>query len=383
MKNLTMYNCTLTTLTPIHIGSGEKFGKIDYVFHNNFLTIVDIDKLIAQLKNPVALSNEIERAGKNFSMELFLKSQKINIENVELYTTDCPKAPTGEVIVHIKESSNLPFIPGSSIKGAIRTALLWNVLKEDASICKRVEDAVNQDLQKLTNDIKKNPNRQKRIIEGSKRKIGKKAEEIVFGENPNYDLLRALQISDTICAGIDNLQISEVNIMSAVSDGYKWKEIIVFLESLKIGTKLEGSLKIDEFLLEDKIAKLLKFNGKQELIRKISEICNYFASEFIENEIKFYNKYKLSQLAAEYERLANLIPPSKEGFLLHFGWGSGWHGMTIGRLLQEDPDFDFKDLRRTFSLGKRGIDEFPKTRKIVFERNQPKYPLGWVNISLK
>jgi CRISPR type III-A-associated RAMP protein Csm5 len=85
----------------------------------------------------------------------------------------------------------------------------------------------------------------------------------------------------------------------------------------------------------------------------------------------------------EYEELANSIPPSGKGFLLHLGWGAGWHGMTIGRLLQDRQGFDFEGLRSKFDLGKRGVVEFPKTRKIIFKQNQPEYPIGWVKISLK
>jgi hypothetical protein len=49
--------------------------------------------------------------------------------------------------------------------------------------------------------------------------------------------------------------------------------------------------------------------------------------------------------------------------------------MTVGRLL--DP-ISLRDLRRKFRLGKAGVTEFPKTRRLVFEDGKPKYPLGWV-----
>jgi len=41
------------------------------------------------------------------------------------------------------------------------------------------------------------------------------------------------------------------------------------------------------------------------------------------------------------------------------------------------------DLRRKFRLGKARVPEFPKTRRIVFEDEKPKYPLGWIKLKVK
>jgi len=108
---------------------------------------------------------------------------------------------------------------------------------------------------------------------------------------------------------------------------------------------------------------------------------------FIEDEMRFFRQYnrprELDNVLEFYEMLRERR--EEDSFLLHLAWGSGWHGMTIGRLLQEEPDLDFFGLRKRFSLGKRRnqpffVSEFPKTRRIVFEDGKPKYPLGWLKI---
>jgi CRISPR-associated protein Csm5 len=358
-------------LHPLHIGTGKNINPVEYVIDNLFYRI-DMDALFrdASFDNEKFISNT---KGKQLYLgdlgsEICKNHARYTINFLDQHTEQnlisSLGSPNAEVFECIK-NRDLPYIPGSSIKGAIRTAILWYALKNNEYLMQKAEGILYKQ-----GGVKE--------IEADDAII-----KLVFGKNPNYDLLRTLQVSDSDSVEIDNLLLSEVKTLSTKYDGHGWKPFTVFIECLKSGTILEGRLKTDNFLLKTKAAEKLGFGDKQELVGKISEICNYFANEFIDAEIKFYKKYKLDPLANAYEELADSIPPSGKGFLLHLGWGSGWHGMTIGKLLQDSQSFDFEGLRSKFRLGKRGVDEFPKTRKIIFEQDQPKYPIGWVKILLK
>jgi len=362
---------TVKILHPLHIGTGKEINPIEYIVDDQFHRI-DMDALFRDdsFDNEKFISNtkgEQLYLG-DISPEICKKHARYIINFLDQHTKQALSSslgsPNAEVLEYIK-NRDLPYIPGSSIKGAIRTAILWYILKNDEYLMQKAQDILYN--QGRVKDVEADDE----II------------KLVFGKNPNYDLMRTLQVSDSESVEIENLWLSKVKTLSTKYEGYGWKPYTVFIECLKSGTILEGRFKTDDFLLKTKAAEKLKFGDKQELVEKIPEICNYFASEFIDTEIKFYKKYKLDQLVNEYEELANSIPPSGKGFLLHLGWGAGWHGMTIGKLLQENHSFDFDGLRNKFSLGKRGVVEFPKTRKIIFKQNQPEYPLGWVKISLK
>ena len=94
---------------------------------------------------------------------------------------------TTDIREAIKSVGNRPYIPGSSIKGAIRTALLSDLINNAEN-----EKLYNDSSQHLNREIDKGaPSR--RRTENPARKI----EELAFGKDPNHDLLRTLQVSDT------------------------------------------------------------------------------------------------------------------------------------------------------------------------------------------
>ncbi|MDI6860371.1 MAG: type III-A CRISPR-associated RAMP protein Csm5, partial [Methanocellales archaeon] len=287
-------------------------------------------------------------------------------------------SPGGEVLEFIK-TRDMAYIPGSSIKGAIRTAILWWVLRNDPSTF----DRAKKHLDNLVRDRR------------AKRKFAdKNIEDDVFGKEPTHDLLKALQVSDTNAVPAEKLEVREVRTLTTSQRGHDWKRFTTFLELLQLGTTLELDLHIDEFTLKDDIARVLHIDGKQDLLRSIPKICNEFAKSFIEYETRFYGKYnvprELDDVATFYNELRHDIDGLRDNsFLLHFAWGSGWHGMTVGLALDRQT---LEKVRGKFRLGKsyrdrssgqwRLIPEFPKTRKIVLQNGRPMYPLGWIKLSV-
>ena len=107
-----------------------------------------------------------------------------------------------------------------------------------------------------------------------------------------------------------------------------------------------------------------------------------------DEEAKFYDYYRLPELANFYESLSNQIENLSDGaFILPIGWGTGYLAKTVtGLLTGDDTDLMMK-LRRHYRLGRSRSggdyydDEFPKTRRVLYDRQRPKSPLGWVQIT--
>lgn len=64
------------------------------------------------------------------------------------------------------------------------------------------------------------------------------------------------------------------------------------------------------------------------------------------------------------------------------GWGAGWHRTTVGILLDELAPEVFAEVRRRFNLAPhRLLSRFPKTRRLAMDGFlQPRCPLGWVEL---
>ena len=370
----------IEVISPVHIGSGGTISPIEYVVEDNFYR-VDMDRLFEDERFDTDGFIEDAKAGAfylgRFAPGVAKEHVRYALDISESARTNLQQligrlSRSSEVREHIKTKDEA-YIPGSSVKGAIRTAILWWVLKNDADRFDRAK--------KHLNSLVRSRGRV------DKKRVDDEIEKLVFGADPTEDILKALQVSDTSAVNVKELRIEEVRTLTTTPRGHNWKGFYTYVEALKPGTKLALETKIDEFLLEEDAASELHFENKKGLVREIPRICNEFADMFIEDEMRFFRQYnrpgELDDVLEFYEMLRERR--EEDSFLLHLAWGSGWHGMTVGRLLQGDPDFDFFGLRKRFSLGKRRnqqffVSEFPKTRRIVFKDGKPKYPLGWLKI---
>lgn len=354
-------------LSPVHIGNGGKISPIEYVVDDKFNRI-DMDELFRDKDFNINGFIDDAKFGSFYLGERYGNIAKKHV----MYSLDMSRDATkylmikkSEIQEFIKTGGN-PYIPGSSIKGAIRTAIMWYALKKNNELYSELEEYINK------------------IWSGSEKKLnkkwaGSKIEKMVFGNDPNHDLMRALHISDTERMNSHTLRIENVRILSTRKVGYGYKGFNLIAETLKKGTTAHTTIKIDDFLIKNK--EELKFSEMiMEYLYDFEEICNEYARDLIEYEMHFFKKYddgRLSRIIDFYNEIYNEL---ENGILLRLAWGTGWHGMTIGRLLEEDV---LERLRKIYNLGRRRnspyfVKPFPKTRKIVFENGMARYPMGWV-----
>ena len=363
----------IEVISPLHIGNGGTISPIEYVVGDKFYR-VDMDRLFEDERFDTEGFIEDTKAGSlylgRFAHELAKEHVRYALDISQSTRTNLQElidSQSSEVREHIKTKDDV-YIPGSSLKGAIRTVILWWVLKNNP-------DKFNRAKRHLENLVRSG----ERV---NKKRVADRIEKEVFGRDPTHDILKALQVSDTNAVAAESLKVEEVRTLTTTPRGHNWKRFYTYAETMKTGTKLDLELKIDEFLLEGDVARELDFENKQELVREIPRICNEFAEDFIKNEIMFFTQYnmprELGKVLEFYEKVREGL--GETSFLLHLAWGSGWHGMTVGRLL--NPHL-LSDLRWKFRLGKPRVPEFPKTRRIVFEDRQPKYPLGWIKLDVK
>ncbi|MDO4666318.1 MAG: type III-A CRISPR-associated RAMP protein Csm5 [Streptococcus sp.] len=139
MKNeYRVFKLTLRTLAPVHIGSGKEYTSREFIYENNCFYFPDMGKLYAYMletkfdkKFEEFLQNKAIRSTNN---RLISFLQGNNIKNREFggykikesgFESDkLPKGNLGVVLQFMRDGFGLPYIPGSSLKGAIRTILM-------------------------------------------------------------------------------------------------------------------------------------------------------------------------------------------------------------------------------------------------------------------
>lgn len=127
-----MSEIKIETLTSVHIGSGESLqygtdfvpAKID---DENYLSVVDPKKVL----NLIGIENisywvaAIERKESTSSVvKRFAPTAKVEDYSKRMIVEWSAAKGTDTLKEHIHDGRGIPYIPGSSIKGAIRTAVL-------------------------------------------------------------------------------------------------------------------------------------------------------------------------------------------------------------------------------------------------------------------
>ncbi len=136
---LKSYHAVLHTVGPVFIGSGKEIGKKEYLFLNGRQAgILDIQKFYQEMssrKKAAELEAYLLGNG-NYDLNVWLRKQKIKADEVRQmlrYTLDCADeviecARKPQVMECMKDAYGYPYVPGSSLKGMLRTVLLGNDL---------------------------------------------------------------------------------------------------------------------------------------------------------------------------------------------------------------------------------------------------------------
>lgn len=360
----------ITVLSPVHIGSGkgELIYDYDFIFDNGFFHIIDHEKMFEQIDETSLLSDSID-----VHISKLLKSNQYKkCSKYSLYCIEKNIGSIDKIYDHIKDVHSRPYIPGSSIKGAIRTALAY------AMINGGITNLNIKDMLVYTRD--------NRLIN---QKADDETEKRLFGESPkhdgkdaNYDIMRALHISDT--KGLSKgIVLSKVGVYSIRDNQLSSKNMSTYREVIPKNKELEFSIKLDKKMLSDEMFKELNFSTEKiEYLEKYPEYCNAFAEKIIENEIKFYSKYDRNNVISFYDKLKeqfSVIDKQKQ-FFLQMSWGTGWRAKTIDLAMDIDT---FNDVINEFNLDKGSSPNvFPKTRRLTERGNVPEMPLGWVRVDL-
>ena len=380
----------LQTLTPVHIGSGETLNQIDSCYADGRWYHIDLERVLAHPSTDLnALTSEMSQ--RQFRWQRYLSHRNIEPSEVSDYSLLCPQSPENvEIREAIKTVGNRPYIPGSSLKGALRTALLGEILSVNDDVYEKSRDHIET---LIARGARGNPRR-----ETPARHI----EQLAFGKDPNHDLLRALQVSDTQPINSDTLEIGLAwtvtlnqnnQLVQKIDSGQEYKH---FVQQFQTQQRLTFTLKIDDFLFRDREKARLGYSDSQaELLRDIAEVCRSDADALLQQELAFYDDYNLSEIANIYEKLTRINSDrlAEGAFLLQIGWGTGYRANTVTSTMTMDANSGedenlLMDLRERFRLGQSRSRQdyydaraFPKTRRILYRGQNPVCPLGWVKVS--
>jgi CRISPR-associated protein Csm5 len=367
--------CSIEVLTPVHIGSGVKLAEgIDFIKTDYSVHILSQAELMKYLEdNPDEMERFIDGKYKLNNLQRIPEGRKFNVNTKGLR----------EILEFVRNGNGKPYIPGSSIKGAMRTILLKKRFDE-------LSESQKNDLLKKVSNTKKewaaNP-----IV------------EYLLGKSSNENLMRTLEIFDSDFENVELEKIFILTLRNQNGSSYGWKKMgrdvpsqddpknatPIFAETLPTGSIGYFSISLNTFLMEDTSAQSTLHFNEQALkdIQNLRIAINGFSVKKLEKEKEFYEKLtspkKLNSVLKEIDNLLSKINNlNKDEFILRISWGSGWKGMTGDYLDEEWINIFRNKYGRGQAMGRPGFTIFPKTRRLVFEDDEPKYLTGWIKVSL-
>ena len=375
-----LYKTTVEVLSPLHVGTGTALlDGLDWIQEGAWVYVANQHRLL----ETVLQRAEAERGSETAAIEAITGMQLADLRKAgwltrEDLSEDSPsfryrlrgRPAMNQIAEQIKDVHGSPYLPGSSLKGALRTVLAVG----GASVTKA-------DLSQAG---------------GSRSWAAQPIERGIFGRDPNHDLLRALQVSDSIPVDSAALQLAMVHVFPTGGQmrHVQSQGLDIDVEALRAGARLETTIKVDGSLFGDdtplgrKVAAELHFDKRRGWLRSLPKWGRTWSRERLVAEADFYEKKPGGEGGrAFYGRLAITWDGlEKNEFLLQLGWGTGWPSKTFGSLLQKDPEA-FEKMVQRYGLSpqdrrRKAGQPFPKSRKLARQGGRASEPLGWVKVKL-
>jgi len=356
----------LSTLTPTHVGSGEKpLREVDFLLfeQQGQIAMLDPEKVLgilgeAQVQQWVACVDAQEGL-----LDLLEKRKPgLSPSDVSLRMLAVQHRGMGKksnIHEQLHDGMGLPLIPGSSLKGAVRTALFAQFINrnhgDDAKSLRNLLDRRNAFSDSFLS-------RQ------------------YFGEDPNHDMLRLLRVGDatfktTACAKSETINLKGkdwvldnrfTQFIEVIPKGEKATLAFQFDATTEKNARDKGYFKTDTAVLQQP---------------KLFELINQHTRNLAERELKYWKKETEPDVLGCYlEVLGNMVEATKQctssECVIRIGWGTGFRNMT-GDWHINMTDKDYYELLRKLRPRHPEDMPYPKSFRVLADGT----PLGFLKLA--
>lgn len=317
-----MSKINIKTLTSVHIGSGDllQYG-IDFVRDeyqgNEMIALVDLRKAaqligerniqhwVAAIEKGEATDKIVKRFSPNSTMADYSKRMILQWADVR---------PTDSMKEQIHDGRGVPYIPGSSIKGAIRTAVLASLAKDLPDL----EDKLKNRFGRVTAEL---------------------VESELFGRNPNEDIFRFLQVGDAYFGKNYEVAVRMVNINERRHKNFWDESKPQLIEAIGPEDTSEFQLKLNKagYELASKERKVHRLPDCMASIPSLFDSINAHTQQLLVGEKEYWqereDKDDKGKVADYLDRIDEILSVARhcensKECVLRIGHGSGWRFIT-------------------------------------------------------
>lgn len=357
---------SIKNITPIHIGSGTELqGDFEYLYfpQEQKIAVIDPEKIL-NILGEENLGQWVACIEKKEPLLPLLQSRKRELTSGEIAsrTIRCIIPTNKPIREQLKNGNNTPLLPGSSIKGSIRTALWGTLIRENADM---VHDKHNLGVFDYQNRFK-----------WKDEVLSKK----FFGNNPNQDIFRLLQVGD---ASFTHTEVYKTEVVNKFNNSWGIKsELTQFIEAIPSGNSSQLKINFNSLLWE-RAGSGFNNNNAHELEKyNLLPLINTHTQRLVQDEMDYWldkadNPEAIGDYVSKLEALVSIIDSCKHNeCVLRIGWGTGFRSMT-GDWNELLPDEHYFQLIKSLRPKHPTNLIFPKTTRII----SGGIPLGFVKLS--
>jgi CRISPR-associated protein Csm5 len=379
----------VTCLTPVLAGDGRRLSPIDYMVWRDQVNVLDQHKIFRLLARGPRLEGYLSQLRKAETLDFaswggFAQNyadRRVPFEHASS-TRVWERAPADSLsIPTFSAGLRGPYLPGSVLKGALRTGLMFSRWARGVP-----EPVLAQ-------------------FEGERipRRPAEAGEDRELGRN-GADQMRLLRVDDSQPVDYSGMRVYLLRVATVQARGGGkqepgWKvsprgavdarqadsSTPYFAEMAMPGTTFEGRWSPNSALLRTEVRRELRWRESFG-IAEIVSAANAYAAQQLQLHRSWADSLGLAWLSRtldDLQRQNEEAAATKTRCLLAIGWGAGM--LSKSALL--DPQGDtYRRIFRNHPLYSRAIATglpFPKTRRIVFEQGQPSNLPGWVQLDLE
>ncbi|WP_292108074.1 type III-A CRISPR-associated RAMP protein Csm5 [Megasphaera sp.] len=360
----------LTCISPIHIGNGELLKQYEYIFtkDRNQQRIYFLDK--AKWMTFLVRHDLIDDYAQSvFSgrMNLYgwLQSQRIGSlsaiirevcnASADVYLVRERQQRVNDISRQVKTPDGVPYIPGSTLKGAIRSAILFHDIRQHPEaylpFWNRIKAAMEAGNRRQMRDLAQNIERQAftRLKQQKNRP-----------DDALQSVMKGLAVSDAMLVGHerDTVILQKYDVSSIRREGLKGHPLALFRECIPAGRKFRFSMTLDK-----DIARLIGITSLDDVWQWVRD---YLAFGLAQEKGVFGHEYK-----GEFEesKLADIRLGGGTGFLsktVYYALAPNGEGRTVLANFFDDVLFT----RRNCHHHKTKDDRLtPRTLKLAWADN--------------
>ena len=361
------YRCTITPISPVHIGTGNPNPACRYVLPNDGGAGLCLREsfVVSKLKEgKVSIKDYMEKpfpaAG--------LPRNEAELKKIRAYDVEFTKAAkelNKEARPFVRDGFGRPYIPGSSIKGVLRTGLAFSALLNDEK--KSGELARDKDIKDVI-DMMRHSNKTNIGYIRKRNKSRERTIESLFrsgsAPDPKNDMLKCIKVSDSLPLQ-QPLVMAATNIFTSRNgelETLSRNTPAAFCEVADPGTPFEFEMTIDKGMLANHkdMNPYIKFRDQNDILMALQDHAMVVAK--IEKEYLERNgRLELWDQALEQE--------FEDSAIIRIGWGSGWTGSSLFPVLAGYPV--------------EGALDRPLSRKMITDSvSNPQMMLGWAKLTI-